>query len=884
MNMNILRSTFHRLRNLFHKSQLDRELNDELASHLQFHIEDNIRKGMSPAEARRDALLALGGLEQTKELVRDQQTLPFLESLLQDLRFASSLLRKSPGFTAVAVLTLAIGIGGTAAIFGAINPILFESLPYPHANRIMAIWELRNDGSHNGATFGMYRGLLDQQRSFDSLAVFHPWQPTLTGATRPERLDAQSVSASYFQVLGVSPILGRDFQPSDDYLHGPTVVILSDRLWRRRFSADPNIIGRNITLEESAGFAASNSYTVIGIMPRRFENVLAPSVELWAPLQYDISQGRAWGHNLRMVGRIRPGITLDQATRELTVLGDNILNERHPDTYPGGVRFNVTPLQDDVTRSVRPALLAILGAVLLVLVIACVNVTNLLLARGVIRKAEFALRAALGANRIRLVRQLLTESFLLSALGGLAGIAVAFLGVRVLVALSPPGLPRTNSIAVDAPIFAFGFGVTALIGVLFGLTPALQAARSDPNRGLRHGSRLTSGHRRTRSALVVVEVALALVLLVCSGLLLRSIQRLFAVSPGFNAANLLTMQIEEVGHRYDPDSARFQFFAQSLDAVQHVPGVSSAALTSQLPLSGDDDEYGAAFERDNDPNAAEDTRRYAVTAAYFETMNIPLLRGRLLDDHDRQGAPRVALINESFAKRKFGPQDPIGQRVYIGPRDAWYTIVGVVGDVRQVSLALGQSDAVYVSSAQWPWSDTVMSLVVRSHTDPATLASAVTNAIWSIDKDLPVVRIVTMTDLLAASAAERRFALILFAAFALASLILAAAGLYGVLSGSVAERTHEIGVRAALGASPANVLALVLRQGMILTTLGVAIGLTAAALASHLIAAMLFAVSPLDPFTYLAVVALLFIVSAVACIVPARRASRVDPIIALRYE
>src|SRR5271169_27815 len=313
--MNTLRSSILRLRNIFQQDQLDRDLHDELSSHLQLHIEDNIQAGMTPAEARRQALLTLGGLEQTKESVRDTRGLPFLETLLQDLRFGFSLLRKSPGFTAVAVLTLALGIGGAAAIFGAINPILFKSLPYPHASRVMAIWEIRNDGSHGDATFGMYRGLRDQQRSFDSLAVLRPWQPTLTGTGRPERLDAQGVSASYFQVLGLSPVLGRDFQPSDDRLHGPTVVILSDRLWHRRFSADPGIIGRQITLEESAGFADSNSYTVIGVMSRRFENVLAPSVELWVPLQYDISQGRAWGHHLRMVGRIRQGVGVDQASR-----------------------------------------------------------------------------------------------------------------------------------------------------------------------------------------------------------------------------------------------------------------------------------------------------------------------------------------------------------------------------------------------------------------------------------------------------------------------------------------------------------------------------------------------------------------------------------------
>jgi predicted permease len=793
--------------------------------------------------------------------------------MLADLRYAARRLLSAPGFTAIAVLTLSVGIGATTAIFSAVHPILFDPLPYPRADRIVMIWENRRDGSRNDGTFGMYRELAERARSFDAIAVLKPWQPTLTAADQPERFEGQRVSARYFHVLGVSPIIGRDFEPSDDRLNGPNVAVLSDALWRRRFAGDRTIVGRQITLD-------GDSYSVIGVMPGGFENVLAPSAELWAPLQYDMSQGRAWGHHLRTVGRLQPGIGVDRASRELNVVGHAVLNELRPATY-GDMEFAVVPLGDDVTRAVRPALLAILGGVTLVLVIACVNVTNLLLARVVQRRGEFALRAALGAGSRRLMRQLLTESLLLAAIGGAVGIAVATLGVRALVALSPPGLPRAGAIRVDGSAFAFGFVITTLIGLAFGLVPALQAARSDPHLDLQRASRHATGwHRRTRSALVVAEFALALVLLVSSGLLLRSLERLFAVDVGFDSSQLLTMQVQTSGHRFDDDRATHWFFGQALAAARRVPGVTSAGLTSQLPFSGDRDEYGVRV--DSSPEGFS-TFRYAVSPGYIETMRIPLRRGRLLDERDRAGAPLAALINESFAKRRFPDVDPLGRRLSIGPVDG-YTIVGVVGDVKQLSLMPSEPDAVYIAASQWRFADRAMSLVLRADGDATSLASAVRQAVWSVDKDQPVVRVATMDDLLAASAAERRFALIVFEAFALAALVLAAAGIYGVLSGRVAERTREIGLRSALGASRASILALVVRQGMMLAGLGVAIGLAGAAAASRGIAALLFGVSRLDPVTYLSVIALLAGVSAVACGVPAWRAARVDPAATLRAE
>jgi predicted permease len=479
----------------------------------------------------------------------------------------------------------------------------------------------------------------------------------------------------------------------------------------------------------------------------------------------------------------------------------------------------------------------------------------------------------------------LTESLLLAWLGGVVGVAVAMLGVRALAALSPPGLPRVGAIQVNAAMFAFALGITTLIGLAFGLVPALQTPRNDHSQNLQQGARsISGGHRRTRVALVVAEVALALVLLVSSGLLLRSLERLFAVPAGFDSPRLLAMQLQTVGHRFDQDSAAFRFFEEALEAVRQVPGVTAASLTSQLPLSGDRDEYGAAFEATpTRPAETYGVFRYAVSAGYVETLHIPLRLGRLLDEHDGPDAPLVALISESLTNGRFRGADPIGQRLRVGPAGP-YTIVGVVGDVKQMSLALNESDAVYIPATQWRFADRAMSLVVRVRDDAAALAPTIRQAVWSVDKDQPVVRVATMDDLVAASAAERRFALIVFEAFALAALVLAGAGIYGVLAGSVAERTREIGVRSALGASRGSILALVFRQGMMLTGLGVAIGLAGAAAASQVIVTMLFGVSPLDPGTYVGVVALLGAVAALACSVPAWRAAGVDPASTLRAE
>jgi putative ABC transport system permease protein len=873
---------WHELKYLIRKldrNRAEKELEDEIRTHLEMEAQELEQVGISPEAAKIAARRTFGSVVITKEDCRTMWGFRTVETFWHDIQYGARMMLKNPTFTIVAALTLALGIGASTAIFSAVNPILFESLPYPQADRLTMIWDKRADGSRLDETFGTYRELVERNRSFDALAVVKHWQPTMTNPA--ERLDGQSVSASYFHVLGVPPALGRDFDSSEDRLNGTKVAILSDGLWQRRFGGDQGIIGRQIILDDE-------SYIVIGVMPSAFENLLAPSAEVWSPLQYDMSQGRAWGHHLRMVGRLRPGVGIDQARRELDIIAQAPVPEFPRATWASVSHgFITNSLQDDVTEGVKPALLAVLGAVTLVLMIACVNVTNLLLARGAQRRGEFAVRAALGAGQLRMIRQLLTESLLLAALGGVLGMVVAEIGVRTLVALSPPELPRANAIVLDATVFAFGMGITTLIGLLVGLIPALHASRADLHIGLQQSSRRSAGgHQFTRRTLVVVEVALALVLLVSSGLLLRSLQRLFSVAPGFDASHLLTMQVQTSGRRFD-DSTTHRFFAEALDAVSKVPGVKAAGLTSQLPLSGDSDKYGVHFE--SSPSAiteADDsTFRYAVSPGYFETMGIPLRSGRLLDAHDSAGAPGAVLINESFANRKFPGQDPIGQRVHVGRTDIpWYTIVGVVGDVKQSSLAVSQSDAVYITPAQWYFADPAMSLVVRAGGDATTLASAIREAIWSVDKDQPIVRLAKMEDLLAASAAERRFAMILFEVFGIVALVLAATGIYGVLSGTVTERTREIGVRLALGASRGDIIGLVVRQGMTLTWLGIVIGLSGAVAASQAIVSLLYGVSRLDPITYLAVIALLVGVSVIACWMPAWRAARVDPSITLRAE
>jgi len=868
---------------LLNRRAADRDVADEVQQYLEEATAFFEASGLSSEDAQRAARRELGSRAAVHEQVRSSGWESAVETTLSDLRYAARRVRRYPAQAAIAALTLALGIGASTAIFSTVNPILFEPLPYPDAGRLIQIWDGQG-GSRLDVTFGTYRELAARTHSFESVAVMRPAQPTLTGIEEPERLDGQYVSADFFRVLGVHPAIGRDFEADDDTPESSVVALITDGLWRRRFNASPEIVGRPILLNDTP-------VTVVGVMPRGFENVLSPSAEIWSPLRYDATlpaNGREWGHHLRLVARLRGDVALTTARHEMDAIARTRLEEFPRPQWAAlqdGVIANA--LQDELTRSVKPALLAILGAVVLLLTIACVNVTNLMLAQGAARRTELAVRAALGASRPRIIRQLLAETLMLAAIGGALGIGLAHAAVRALVTIGAPELPRVGAIAVNMPVLAFAAALTTLTGVLVGLLPALHGFNAGVAGGApQHSTRTTGAHTVTQRALVVTQVALALVLLVAAGLLLRSLQHLFAMPPGFKPAELVTMQVQTAGHRFRDATATHRFFNQVVESVRQVPGVSAAAFTSQLPLSGDDDSYGVHFE--SVPRAAadesHDAYRYAVSAGYLEAMGIPLKAGRTLDTHDTSGAPLAAVINESTAKRRLPGLNPIGQRLHIGPDSGpWFTVVGVVGDVTQTSLAVTRSDAVYVTAEQWRFADNARWLVVRAQSN-AALAPAIRRAIAAIDKDQPVIRVATMDERVRRSAADRRFALLLFEAFSVTALFLAAVGTYSLISGNVTERTREIGVRAALGATRVGIVRLVLRQGMTMTAVGIVIGAVAAGVASRALITLLFGVTPLDPVTYVGVATLLLIVSIIACAMPAWRAARVRPSAALRFE
>jgi putative ABC transport system permease protein len=900
--MSLWRQLTRGLRVLTQRNESDAELSADLRDYIDRATTAHIANGLSPEAARRAALLEAGSATSIQDRVRSSAWENAVENLLADLRYGARQLLRHPGFATVAILTLALGIGATTAIFSAVNPILFEPLPYPHADRVVIVWESRSDGSPGNPAYGTFFGLTGSHpRSIELATVSKPWQPAMVGAGEAERFEGQRVTPDYFRTLGVSPALGRDFAPSDDVQNAPAVAVISDRLWKRRFASDPAIVGRQLTLDGSL-------VTVIGVMPAHFENVLAPASDIWAPLQYNPAlpfDGREWGHHLFMLARLAPGASAKSAANELsTALVP--LTQTYAKGYassggpPRGIA--VHPMRDDLTANVRPALLAILGAVLLVLLIACINVTNLVLARGSERRAEFAMRAALGAGRARLIRQMLAEGLLLAFIGGTLGIAIAWFGIQAIVALSPVDLPRLSAIRIDGTVLVFALGITTLVGLLVGLLPALHAGANDPQAAIQESSRTVArGHHFTRRILVVAEVAISLVLLVAAGLLLRSIKKVFSVAPGFDQARLLTMQVQDSGRRTIPgpsspandranSDALAGYYDAALKSVRAVPGVEAAAFSSQLPLSGDDDVYGVEFESLSNGASSDAAFRYAVSPGYCEAMHIPLRRGRYLDERDKPGAPVAVVISESLASRFFAHADPIGRRVRLGP-DAgdptkpWSVIVGVVGDVKQTGLAVTGDDAFYIANKQWQWFDPAQSLVVRSNgSDPASLTREVKEAVWSVDKDQPIVRVATMPSLVATSEAQRHFAFVLFEIFGLVAVLLAATGIYGVLSGAVTERTREIGIRAVFGASPSSILRLILGQGMALTAAGLAIGIAGAIAASSLLATLLFGITHLDPITYAAVTLLLLGVATAACYIPARRAMRLDPTTALRHD
>ena len=885
------------LRALKGRGQRDDEIDEEVRDFFERARADLVRQGWSPAEAARAVRRELGDMSRASEDLREYGWENAAEATVVDLKYALRRLRQSPTFALVAVLTLALGVGASTAIFSAVSPILLEPLPYPNANRIVMLSDRTDDGAALDTTYGTFIELRARSNAFDELAVAQRWNPALSGSGEPEYLIGDRVSAAYFRVLGVAPAIGRDFVPEDQAIGGPPLVVVTDAFAKRRFGGARGALEQGIRLDGVL-------HTVIGVMPPGFATVLTPGADVWSALQFRSEapfQSGEWGHQLRMVGRLRAGASVESAQQEMSFVASNPI-EDFPRPEWAALRngLSLQSLQSSVTAGARGVLISVAGSVLLLLVLACANVTNLLLARGVTRRRELAVRAVLGAGRSRLVRQLLTEGLLLAAIGGAVGLGLAFVGVRVIVALAPADLPRIDAIRVDWWAFMFAFAVTAMIGIFVGLAPALRGARAGKP-DLNVGARAAGSLPVVRNGLVVVEVALALVLLIGAGLLLRSVERLYAATPGFEGSNLLTMQVVATSYGLEQQADGYRrrsgaevqaLFESMLDAVRAVPGVVDAAFTTQLPLSGDRELWGVRFESDTNgsPYRTGGALRYGITPDYFRSMGIPLLEGRVLDAQDRPGAPEAIVLSESFAKRRFGDRSPIGQRLRIGPEISatdreWDVVVGVVGDVKQDSMeALTPPDAVYVATGQWMGVDLVQSLVVRTNGDPAAFHPAIRKAIASASSIPAITRVATMDELIAASEAERHFALTVFGMFAAAALVLAALGLYGVIAGRVAERTREIGLRSALGATPQKILALVLRQGLALAALGVAIGVAGAIAATQGLGSLLYEVTAVDPLTYGAVIVLMLAVAAAASWLPAARAARVDPTAALRAE
>lgn len=883
----VWRTIEYGVRALFRRGTAERDLADEVQHFMEEAEADLIAQGVAPREARRAVRLRYGDPLTAREDVRTSGWEGWVETLAADIRLSGRNLRRNPGFTAVVVLTLALGVGSATAIFSVVRPVLFEPLGYPDPDRVLAIGSRGDDGTPVQSAYGTFLELAQRSQTFQSLAALKSWQPTLTGLSEPQRLEGQSVTAGYFDVLGVRPILGAGFDAAADLPGGPRAVVLSDAFWRDRFGADRDVVGRALRLD-------GEPYVVVGIMPSTFENVTAPGAQLWTLLQYDpvpaSFETREWGHHLDVVGRIRRGTTLEGARGELNDIAQRAVTDfPRPDWASLVQGLSVRPLRDATVAEARPTMLAVLGAVALLLMVTCANITLLLLARGARRRDEFALRAALGAGRGRLARYLVTESLMLSVVGGALGLVVADAGVSALLALSPASLPRLNAVGIDGMALAFALGLTTLVGVVFGLVPGLHRSSGQP-RSLRGSGRgVVRRSRAARRVLVTAEVATAMVLLVGSGLILRSTLHLFSLPLGFQPAQRMVVQVYGTGLERG-DAVTHRFFDDALDAVRALPGVVSAAETSQLPLSGEADVYGV-FLADG-TEAAEavgqgdgPVYRYAVTPGYLGSMGVRVRQGRGLGDGDDASAPPVVVVSHSLASRLFGDGSPIGRTLRVGPpRPDPYTVVGVVDDVKQTSLASEATDAVYIASHQWPWADRVRWMVVETAGDPISLAPAIRQAVWSVDPNQPVVRAQPLSAVVTRSEARRRFVLMILSAFAAAAAALATIGLYGLVAGMVTERLPEMGVRAALGAPRKRLVALVVGQGMALTAAGLVLGGVASVVATRALATFLFGVSTVDPLTYLGVAALLVVGSVVACSVPAVRASRVDPVRTLNAE
>ncbi|HWS87827.1 MAG TPA: ABC transporter permease [Pyrinomonadaceae bacterium] len=812
-----------------------------------------------------------------------------MKNLVHDIRYGARVLSKSPGFTAVAVLALALGVAANTAIFSVVNAVLIRPLPYRDPARLVLVWEqnrakekLRNVVSP--ANFIDWR---EQTEVFEEMAAYSDWRANLTGGGEPVEVPVQYTTPNLFRVLGARPILGRDFTPDDARPEAPAVVVISHGLWQRRFGSDPGVVGRAVTLNGTPA-------EVVGVMPAGFQwfvrqnSFSGKPAELWSPFGFTAQHRVRRGRYLSTVARLKDGVTEERARAELSQVAAR-LEEQYPD-FNKGWGVEVTPLREQFAGQIRPALWVLLAAVGFLLLIACANVANLLLARATARRREVAIRAALGASRQRLARQFLTESVLLALAGGATGLLLAWWGVELLVAMSPRDLVDVGSVQLDLPVLGFTLGVSLLTAVFFGVAPALEAARHDAGESLKEGGKGSTGGRRSRrlrAAFVVSEVALALMLLVGAGLAVKSFVRLESVSPGFDPDGLLTMRVDLPYGKYGDEQKVIRFQRQALERVAALPGVESAGAVSFLPFAGPGAVTGFNVEGRPAPPPGEEptTDVRVVDENYFRAMRVALLRGRGFSPQEQVEARRVAVVSESLAKKYFPGEDPLGKRirVFMKQEPPLTEIVGVVADVKSQSLDEEPRPTVYWPLAELPMNFT--SLVVRAEGgDPEALAPLVRREILAMDAEQPVADVRTMNHLLAESVGRARFSAFLLGVFACVAAALAAVGLYAVMSYAVAQRLHEIGVRVALGAQGRDILVLVVRQGLALGLAGAALGLAGALALTRLMRSLLYEVSTTDLATYVSVSALLLVVTLLACVIPARRATKVDPMVALRYE
>ena len=891
--MSFLRNITKGLRSLFRKEQVERELDEELRAYQEMAAEEKMKDGLSRKEAFRTVRLERGSVDSAKEVVRSGGWEFFLETCWQDLRFSMRMLRKSPGFTAVAVLTLALGIGANTALFSVVNGVLLNPLPYPHSEQLVTIHESKPNFDRGSISYPNFRDWQKNNRTFASMAIARGYGYSLTGLGDAEQVRARFISSDFFPLLGVNPVLGRNFSPGEDEIGAAPIAMISAGLWKRKFGSSPSALGKALTLD-------GKDYTIVGVTPQNFDLFLTNSnlADIFVPIgqwSNPLLPNRGAGLGIHGVGRLKPGISIEQARADMDRVTSN-LAAAYPEADKG-IGASLVPIRQDLLGDVQPILLVLLGAVAFVLLIACVNVANLLLARSTARTREFAIRAALGAGKRRLIAQIITESVLLALAGGGLGLLLAHWGTQAALGALPAELPRAAEIQLDSHVLFFTLAISLLAGILFGLAPALKTAHLRLNDTLKESGRGTSTRLRTQSVFVVVEMALALVLLAGAGLMVRTVTHLWNVNPGFEPKNVVTFSVAfppaMTTATLDATRAAVREMDEKLSSIS---GVQAVAQTWEgIPLIRDDEQL---FWFDTQAKPSNDSEmnwaiHYVVGPGYLNTMGIPLLRGRFFTMQDSEQSPRVVVIDDVFARKYFGSQNPVGHGIVLNSTGKRAEIIGIVGHVNQWGL---DSDAtqslraqLYVPCMQMP-DDYIagvrngLNMVVRSNLPVPALLDSMRRVSQQMSKDQVIFGAQTMDQIISDSLAARRFSMILFGAFAALALALASVGIYGVISYLVGQRTQEIGIRLALGARRADVLRLVLSQGTKMAGLGVLIGLAASLALTRLMAKMLYGVSPSDPLTFFAVAAILTLVALAASYIPARRAMRVDPVVALRYE